>query len=875
MKRLLSCWLALIGSAAMAAEVDFRAPPAVVKSGDRTRITFTVSAPTDVEVAILDAKGTVVRHLVAGVLGGKSPPPAPLQGGLSQSLEWDGKDDRGQLARGGPFKARVRLGLKATFGRLLADSPYNFSESFCRGLAVDANGDLYVLGLKSRDAVLYFLRVYDRKGNYLREILPYPATLDLAARKPFGVISADSAQLPQNYYSLWPVFYPFADYTRPRAVKLMGFHPKDDSVVLLAENQQFLYRIRKKDGGAAAERFEEPLWPKGKEPRAPAGLVMGAYSPDAKSLYLTGFAASPAKGQKLNPGWPDGRVYQIDLDKGGARTFADVELADTVAAPTLAWHYSQNICALHGVTVEESGRVLVCDAAGGKVWVYAPDGKLEHSVAVPGAYQAAVASPGGALYVLTRRNTGYHRWKKALCKLSSWKKDARLLDTLEFPESGGSSDPFLALDASARPVQLWVSGCPREQSLVRIEDAGKLKIVEDLADRGKLASGFAARMAVDPEADLVYLNNGWAENLRYNGITGEYAGELVDGRPKPIVGSELCVGRDGTIYRSGSSFSGKMARLKRDLTPVPLADGQKEYGYYYGRMGGGYFGNHGCSVDAGGRLLILCMFNWCQYAVVEFGPDGKPGNQSRLRDVPWSDLDNYKKAGVQGALIGWLPSRCGGVKVGPGGHVYLGVQVLPRDYQVPAGLDQIRSYTQAVGCVVKFKPSGGAVHPDDGRTGSWSNGPIKLPIPEKLGDGLPLGSVRTQHGVVLKQTFFEGAVRAYPGLAPFSGYDRSDGCVCQSPRFDVDDYGRIYVPNALTCSVTVLDDAGNEIARFGGYGNRDSEGPASKVPIPALPLAYPVAVGVSFKHIYVADSANRRVLRVDPVYQAEKTCALD
>lgn len=843
---------------------------------EKRSVSFSVPKPTDVEVAILDAKGNVVRHLAAGVLGGQNPPPEPLKPGLDQTLVWDGKDDLGRPAAGGPFQARVRSGLGASFGRIVGDSPYNFADTICRGLAVDANGDVYVLGLKTRDAVLYFLRVYDRDGKYLREILPCPAGLDAASRRPFGAVTLPSGEIvPQNYFSLWPVFYPFADYTRPRAVKLMGLHPKDDSVVLLAENQQFLYRIRKKDGGAVSARFDEPLWAKGKEPRAPVGLVMGAYSPDAKSLYLTGFAAVPAKGQKLDAKWPDGRVYRADLDTGDTRPFADVPLPDNAGPPVQAWHYSGNICALHGVSVDKSGRVLVCDAAGGKVWIFSAEGKSEGSLDVPGAYQAIIGPRGESLYVLTRQNTGYHKWKKTLSKLSGWKPGAKVLDRLEFPEQGGASDPFLAVDVSASPVQVWVSGCPREESLLRIEDAGKLKIVEDLAERGKLASGYAARMAVDPEADLVYVNNGWAENLRYNGLTGEYAGELASGRPKPIVGSELCVGPDGMIYRSGSTFSGKMSRLKRDLTPAPLPDGQKEYGYYYGRMGGGYFGNHGCSVGPDGRLLILCMFNWCQYAVLDFGPDGKPGDHPRLKDVPWGDAENYRKAGVRGALVGWLPSRCGGVKAGKDGHVYLGMQVLPRDYKVPDGLDAIRGYTQTVGCVIKFKPTGGAVYPDDGRKGKWSNGPLELTIPEKFGEGLPLGGVRTQHGVVLKQTFFEGAVRAYPGMAPFSGFDRSDGCVCQSPRFDVDDYGRLYLPNALTCSVSVLDDSGNEIARFGGYANRDSEGPKGKIAKPELPLGYPVAVGVSRRHVYIADSANRRVLRVDPVYSAEKVCGIE
>src|SRR5215468_6739901 len=149
--RLSSCWLVALTGTLGAGEVSFRTPPAAVKAGDRTRITFAVSAPTDVEVAILDAKAQVVRHLAAGVLGGKLPPPAPLQAGLSQRLEWDGKDDQGQNAKGGPFQARVRLGMKASFGRLVADSPYNFNETICRGLAVDANGDLCMLGLKSRD----------------------------------------------------------------------------------------------------------------------------------------------------------------------------------------------------------------------------------------------------------------------------------------------------------------------------------------------------------------------------------------------------------------------------------------------------------------------------------------------------------------------------------------------------------------------------------------------------------------------------------------------------------------------------------------------------------------------------------------------------
>jgi DNA-binding beta-propeller fold protein YncE len=81
----------------------------------------------------------------------------------------------------------------------------------------------------------------------------------------------------------------------------------------------------------------------------------------------------------------------------------------------------------------------------------------------------------------------------------------------------------------------------------------------------------------------------------------------------------------------------------------------------------------------------------------------------------------------------------------------------------------------------------------------------------------------------------------------------------------------------------VVDNEGNEITRFGSYGNFDdgvrAEAAAGQktdsaaAPVkPAIPLAYPVSAKASFKHIYVADSANRRVVRVDPTWKAEESC---
>jgi hypothetical protein len=131
-----------------------------------------------------------------------------------------------------------------------------------------------------------------------------------------------------------------------------------------------------------------------------------------------------------------------------------------------------------------------------------------------------------------------------------------------------------------------------------------------------------------------------------------------------------------------------------------------------------------------------------------------------------------------------------------------------------------------------------------------------------------------------------GALNVYPGIAPFSGAGAPQTghnlCVCRVPRFDVDRYGRLALPNAVTCSVLLYDNAGNLIMEFGKYGNFDSqyvnpnlrEGKEGKptVGMPGIPLAWPTCAGFSENHIYALDTYNRRAVRVDLTYAAEERC---
>jgi len=67
------CMLVLTGGLASAGEVGFREKPIATAEAGGVKIRFAVSAPTDVEVAVLDGGGRTIRHLAAGKLGGSTP----------------------------------------------------------------------------------------------------------------------------------------------------------------------------------------------------------------------------------------------------------------------------------------------------------------------------------------------------------------------------------------------------------------------------------------------------------------------------------------------------------------------------------------------------------------------------------------------------------------------------------------------------------------------------------------------------------------------------------------------------------------------------------------------------------------------------------
>jgi hypothetical protein len=150
-----------------------------------------------------------------------------------------------------------------------------------------------------------------------------------------------------------------------------------------------------------------------------------------------------------------------------------------------------------------------------------------------------------------------------------------------------------------------------------------------------------------------------------------------------------------------------------------------------------------------------------------------------------------------------------------------------------------------VGTILKFGPQGAA---------------RKVPVDSGGRGGDPLG--------------YQDTLALYPGCGPISGWRCDGACACTKPRFDVDAYGRLYIPNAITFSVSVRDIAGHEILTLGHYGDFDAQGPGSAEPQPEIPLGWPVAVGATDRAIYVGDCLNHRIVRVDRVFRLEETVAV-
>jgi hypothetical protein len=816
---------AVLSALALGAEVSFAVKPTVSREGDKVRIAFGVASATDVEVSVLDAQGRVVRHLAAGLLGGEKPPPAPLKPGLSQSIEWDLRDDLGKPVQGEAFRVRVRIGTKAEFGAALGEAEALGSK--VHGLATDEKGQLYVATGGGYGDSIFTIKVFDRDGKYLRTILPYPANLEPGDVEGFGKQSPRDGKLnPPQFNALLP-------WVHPSAIGGLMGNRVQNGVLWLTNGRGEICRIRATDGACIA-------WGGTKPPAPPAqGPICWAASPDGATLYLAGWYQQSKKVD-------DGQIFKVDPATGERLPFAQIDVpADNFwANEKNGWYHYTNwgrkngLSAIHGLAVDKEGRVFACDRVNQRIAVYDAAGKLLGATPVEWPDLIALSPKGEEVFVTTRKIVnGYKAINEIkVVKLSGWKNGKVLAElTLQ-----GQNAPSMAVGAAAEPAVIWLSNVGTEKvaadgtyqgmaQVVRIEDRGGRLAVAGKLSGEPLMPEAVVKVWADPLSDDIVVSDGWSGLSRFDGLTGEK-------KPFPLKGMDLCFGPDGSIYVYGQKgWHELVTRFDRDFKPVPFPATGKNTTMLtttgkdvYGRYGHGWC-NKGICVAPGGRIYAHNMYDWCKYFVNVWDAEGKAERHDGPAD----------------GLVGPTDPQGGGLCVDAAGNVYVGL------HGAPAGSPAAADKRTTKGAVVKFGPQGGGyVQIEKGQE------PTEKGIPWT---GSHVGG------------FVKGALAAYPILAP----QVEGGCVCKEGRFDLDPWGRLYIPNALDYTVQVVDNSGNEVLKFGYYGNPDSRGPKSAVPEPEIPLGWPMAVSagqVEKGRLYVADAMNRRVVRVALRFAAEETC---
>ncbi len=824
-----------VGSA-FAGEPGFTEKPAVSKAEGKVTISFTASAPTDVTVAIVDAKGNVIRHLAAGVLGKNAP--APLKkNSLSQTLLWDGKDDAGKPVVGQALRVRVGLGLKPRFDRFLGYAPNTLD--VIRGLAVGPKGELFVLNLgrhMHKGFGSTVCNVFDREAGYKRTIMPYRAECFPEKVKEFGILDlGEHGEYPFLHANHLKSIYPF---TAEPNLQHMALSPDGRMVFVMKVRGRgvVLVAVNAADGSVPAGGAFGPSLG-GKDTFNTACL---AFAPDGETIYVSAVASKP----RWKPAVPRHAVYRV--------RWGEKEIKPFIGTPDEAGKGATGLNCPQGVAVDKDGNIYVADRGNNRVAVFSPDGKFLNELPVESPYMLGVHKAGGAVFVQAGGDP-----PEMIVKFTSREnpipaysvKIPGVLKVLRGRKRYDSYPVFTVDGSGERPV-VWVGSSTvydRFRLLRFAEVDGKMGPPEEKGRGGGLLS--CRDIQVDRGREELFINQGFLRTpfLRINGFDGEVLKRF--GR-RLSVGKCITYGRDGYVYSTTGYGKSYICRFDRDGKPVNFQgrDSNISDAMELPSIDSQHLMSRGMVVRPDGTIFLLQETGkgtHNQYSVSEWGPDGK----MRRKDV-----------------IGRLTQGALSLRMDPAGNFYVGSPVKPAGQPAPPEfLDKIdtvtkhprkikHSYPIMYGSIFKFGPAGGAgtgPKVDGGRKGL-----LAYDAPVNIKDDL-------------WQYFGVGPIPASKNARLYNHY--TTACSCEGMRFDVDGFGRTFVPDAARFRVVVLDTGGNLIGAFGRYGNQDSAGPGSALPKPAIPFAFPLAVGVSDRAAYVSDILSRRIVRVKLTCIAEET----
>jgi len=849
--------LLFAGSLVMAAESPappaFTKKPSAARAGDKVRIDFAVDRETDVAVFIEDAKGKVVRHLVAGVLGKN--PPAPLKAGaLEQSVEWDGLADYGKPAQGGPFKVRVALGLNVRYDKVLLRDANTLG--LIQGLAVAPDGILYVLTTNGGtifrgDAVLAF----NRDGTYYRTVAPFPSDLRADQVKDLEAFELRGRPVPRVQNECLQL-YPFGKTSRANG---MAVTPDGKAVMwTCAEGTRV----------AAVGTGGEAVWknPAGSPLPSTKGAVFLAASADGKWAYLTGASGAPVVWRVPLPDRAPASAFFGDASKKGKDQ-------TSLGGPP------------RGVAIDGKGNLLIADRDNDRVVVVSEaDGKYAGEFAATKPDWLAVDPGSGAVYVTSLSGK---RGMMDLIKFSGW-KDAKPVATLPVT-LGGDGYFAMAADCTAKQAIIWIG--KDYSGLYRVEDlGGKFGEPRNVNTAATGGNGGFLDVTVDrfrPDKEIYTRANrgsgGSTWWFRFNEESGkidklDLGGFTSGGAPS------LTPGPDGNLY--GLWWPCYFSKWDRNGKPAAWAKPDHRELKGDGCPGKNWPANASYIGAGMGDLRPM----------IAMRPDGR---MLVLENALWGrdakSLCEYLPSGERagGDPVIWDTSCAVSPRLDPAGNIYIAEIVKPANWPYPpemqslTGKEAKAAAANMYGSILKFSPKGGTVH--------WGSSKKKGQVPfegePKVDPSLKTQDAITSWGEQMTPVKVTGAEWIHPGFSKIGRF----ACTCENMTFDVDEFGRVFFPDLNLYQVRVIDTNGNALTRFGGYGNAESYGLDSPVidpttkklrprraddpkdlksPFaePEIAFAWLVGVAATDRYVYTGDSMNRRLLRCKLAYAVEESC---
>lgn len=907
---------------------EFSRTPTLRKAGpDRYEIRFASKGKCDVAVAVEDASGRIVRHIVYGVLGSNAP--APLQkDSLEQTLVWDGKDEFGKYVKA-PETCRVRvsLGLNPTFDKLIGWHPKDTSERRCiHGIVATTDG-VYVLERLSFGN--HNLRHYDHNANYVKTVYPWdPDKLDridipkrtLPDAKMWrnGPPPADSRYVPVLHH--YGAAEPFGVVQDPTCMAVAA-----GKIAVFTQgghgDLRRLLRLRT-DGTTGGEALVGGLFT---PPNTPVPSFAGqghiALSPDGKWVYVTGQGRSDRQGRNRDmrlerPPYTWNAVFRFGWDDTGVVVQGKDALVGEVSRDAKvcgAGSDNEHLNNPQGLACDSRGRLYVADHGNNRIQVFSPEGKHIKTIRVQEPQEISVHPKTGEIYILCFRRhfEGGVQNKAAITLIKFGPLDdpvERMQQTFSAvipgdPREMGHPVPLLAVDGWATETRIWLV---HESGVIRVyaERGKKWELFDDFeadvrrdghtphAMHGKKMGYLCA----DPVRGHLYRISTRTRKTRIDpeeGKTWQWlnVGGLAHSVEDSMNWEDAVVGWNGLLYARTLKYVARFNPDKFPATGPIVLSAASEYPFDYGvekhvvqrkaeesaklrgvidvswAMGGANGYNNGIGVSTRGDVMILTE-NYPNLAELLAGQKKAEGT-----------LDNLERRGKEDLKGGsrYHPASYPG-RPGSGNFLW---RWNARGEVVAA--DPLPGLPVNSTFGIRMAPDGNYIIGLGGHQNVDGAAHIGGSVTKFAAKG---GKLFSEHAPVKLDPLprrppdFFGNGRMWaqnlfwsvPGLDQLNFVGSATGnypCQCYHCRFDTDPYGRTFMPRAYAYHVQVVDQSGNRICQIGRFGNADK--PAMKPGSPDIGFGQcSYLTTVSDRWLYIADDSNLRIIRVKLGYHAEK-----